>query len=224
MYPPQDNAERHGKMMKLKKQLSTGIGYAKYVIFHPFKGIWDLKAEKIGNLPTAFVFIAALILVNILRRQMTGYILNMNIIKELNIFTEISMVVVPFLLWCISNWSITTLMDGEGSFQDIFITTAYALVPIIILNIPMLIISNIITIEEAPFYTLLDSFSIIWFVFILVIGIMTIHQFSFSKTLGTILIAVIGMLIIVCLAMLFFALIQQIVNFIWLVYNEVSLR
>ena len=41
---------------------------------------------------------------------------------------EIVYVVVPVLFFCIANWSLTTLMDGEGKFVEIFISTCYALV------------------------------------------------------------------------------------------------
>lgn len=210
--------------MQFVTRVKSGVKYSRYLIFHPFKGMWDLKHERIGNIETATTFVVSLILVNILRRQATGYILNYNVLKELNIYKEIGVVVVPYLLWCLSNWCITTLVDGEGSFKDIVITTAYSLVPMIVLNIPMVILSNILTIDEISLYYLLDAISIIWFVFLLVIGIMTIHQFTMTKTIGTIIIAIVGMIVMVCLFMLFFALIQQFVNFVKLVYDEVSLR
>jgi hypothetical protein len=40
----------------------------------------------------------------------------------------------------------------------------------------------------------------------------------------TILIAVVGMMVIAFLALLFFALIQQFINFCYLVYREITLR
>lgn len=201
-----------------------GVRYARYVMFHPFRGVWDLKAEKIGSLRVAFLFTGLFILLNILRRQATGYIFNMAELSELNVFAEIAKVAVPLLLWCVANWGITTLMEGEGTIRDIFITTAYAFTPILIAGLPLLLLSNVITLEEAPFYTALNALAILWFVFILVTGIMTIHQFTFKKTVATILLAIVGMVIIVCLAMLFFLLIQQVVNFVREVYNEVTLR
>ena len=210
-------------MKRAKKMIDSAL-YARYVIFHPFKGVWDLKAEKIGSVQVAWLFTALFIVMNILRRQATGYIFNLYDVDELNVLAEIAKVLVPLLLWCVANWGVTTLMEGEGTMRDIFITTAYAFVPMILLDIPVLLLSNFITMEEAPFYTVPDALSILWFLFILVVGIMTIHQFSFKRTVATILLALLGMVILVCLAMLFFLLIQQIVNFAWQVYTEVSLR
>ena len=114
-------------MGEIMSRMLHGLRYSLYVVFHPFKGFWDLKHEKKGNVFSAWVLVASLILLYILRRQMTGFILNFNILNEMNIFVEILSVLVPLGLWCLSNWCITTLVDGEGSFRDIFVTTAYAL-------------------------------------------------------------------------------------------------
>ena len=201
-----------------------GLQYSLYVIFHPFKGFWDLKHEKKGNAFSAWLIVSMLIVLLILRRQFTGFILNFNKQNEMNVFVEILSVLAPLGLWCLSNWCITTLVDGEGSFKDIFITTAYALTPVVLINIPLLLFSNIIILEETVFYTVLDVLSILWAVLLILIGIMTVHQFTMSKTLVTIAVAVLGMVIILFLILLFVSIVQQIVSFVDLLWTELSMR
>lgn len=200
------------------------ILYSRFYIFHPFKAAWELKTENTGSLTAAISFVFAFIFLNILRRQLTGYILNYNVLNELNILVMVSSVLVPLGLWCVTNWAVTTLMEGEGKIKDIAIITGYSMVPLVLINVPLLFLSNIITLEEAAFYHVLDSASIVWFILLLFIGIMTIHQFTIGKTIGTIVIAIVGMGIIVGLSLLFFALLQQMVNFVLLLYNEIALR
>lgn len=201
-----------------------GLQYSLYVIFHPFKGFWDLKHEKKGNAFSAWLIVSMLIVLLILRRQFTGFILNFNKQNEMNVFVEILSVLAPLGLWCLSNWCITTLVDGEGSFKDIFITTAYALTPVVLINIPLLLFSNIIILEETVFYTVLDVLSILWAVLLILIGIMTVHQFTMSKTFVTIAVAVLGMVIILFLILLFVSIVQQIVSFVDLLWTELSMR
>lgn len=201
-----------------------GLQYSLYVIFHPFKGFWDLKHEKKGNAFSAWLIVSMLIVLLILRRQFTGFILNFNKQNEMNVFVEILSVLAPLGLWCLSNWCITTLVDGEGSFKDIFITTAYALTPVVLINIPLLLFSNIIILEETVFYTVLDVLSILWAALLILIGIMTVHQFTMSKTLVTIAVAVLGMIIILFLILLFVSIVQQIVSFVDLLWTELSMR
>lgn len=195
-------------------RILKGLQYSLYLIFHPFKGFWDLKHEKKGNVYSAWVIVCLLSILLILRRQFTGFILNFNKQNEMNVFVEILSVLAPLGLWCLSNWCITTLVDGEGSLKDIFITTAYALTPVVLINIPMLLLSNVMILEETVFYTVLDALSVLWAALLILIGIMTVHQFTMPKTIATIAVAVVGMIIILFLILLFVSIIQQIVSFV----------
>jgi hypothetical protein len=208
------------KLPDLLKKLK----YTTYIIFHPFDGFWELKRSRQGDMRSATVILTALIIVYVLRRQLTGFIFNFNIISDMNIFLQITTVALPFLLWCLANWSITTLVDGEGRISDIYITTAYALVPLIILNIPLVLLSLVITKQEGAFYNIIDGFSIVWSGLLLLIGIMTVHQFSIKKTLLTVGVAGVAMVVIVFIFMLFFGVIAQIINFVLLIYKELSMR
>lgn len=187
-------------------------------------GFWELKREKKGKVRDVFFLLLLLIIVFVLRRQTTGFIFNYNVISEMNILIEITGVLAPFLLWCVANWSITTLVDGEGSFKDISITTAYALIPVILLNLLILPLSWVLTQQEGSIYGLIDRISVVWAAFLIFVGIMTIHQFSVKKTIATILIAILTMAVIVFLILLFFAVISQMLNFLLLLYKELSFR
>jgi hypothetical protein len=209
---------------RLLSNFNNRTKFAFHVIFHPFKGFWELMREKMGSFTVATIILVLLIIMNILRRQATGFIYNYNVIYQMNLIIQITSVVIPFLLWCVANWSITTLVEGEGSIKYIYITSAYALIPIILLNIPMLVLSQFLTMDEGSLYFLLDNISIIWTGFLLLIGIMTIHQFTFRKTIVTIAIAVITMAIMVFLFLLFIAVISQMLNFVLLIYSELSFR
>lgn len=205
-------------------RILKGLQYSLYLIFHPFKGFWDLKHEKKGNVYSAWVIVCLLSVLLILRRQFTGFILNFNKQNEMNVFVEILSVLAPLGLWCLSNWCITTLVDGEGSLKDIFITTAYALTPVVLINIPMLLLSNVMILEETVFYTVLDALSVLWTALLILIGIMTVHQFTMPKTIATIAVAVVGMIIILFLILLFVSIIQQIVSFVDLLWTEITMR
>lgn len=202
------------------KQTVAAIDFSRFVIFHPFKGFWELKREKRGNVASATVILLAVILVFILRRQFTGYVLNYNDPNTMNVFMQICYVLFPFLVWCTANWSVTTLMDGEGSFKDIFIASSYALVPLVIVNIPMLLLSHVLVENEVTVYTLLNTVAILWTAFLLIIGIMTVHQYTMGRTIATILVTLVAMVIILTLLLLFFSLIQQVVNFLKLLFFE----
>ncbi|NLP07339.1 MAG: YIP1 family protein [Clostridiaceae bacterium] len=205
-------------------EVLRSLRYSLYLIFHPFDGFWDLKHEKRGNLKTALIIVAMVGVTFILRRQLTGFILNEVKLRELNVIVEILSIVVPFFLWCVANWCLTTLMDGEGSFKDIVITSAYALVPLVLINIPLIVFSNIITLEEAAFYVFFDILSIVWAGLLLFLGTSVVHQYSLRKTFLTCICVVIGMGLIIFIALLFFSMLQQMFSFFYTIYKEIALR
>src|SRR4029453_18789058 len=101
--------------------------YSFHVLFHPFDGFWDLKYDNKGKLRVSLAILLLLTVATILQRQYSGFVVNFNNPTELNSVNELKYIVLPFVLWCVSNWSLTTLMDGEGKFREIITATGYAL-------------------------------------------------------------------------------------------------
>ena len=137
---------------------------------------------------------------------------------------EFCSIIVPFLLWCIVNWSITTLMDGKFKFKEIYTTTAYALTPIILINLPLTLVSNMITLEEASFYYLFTIIALLWSALLVFFGMQTIHDYTMGKnTLATIF-TIVGIGIVIFIALLFFSVISKLYNFIFGIYTEIMFR
>lgn len=195
-----------------------------YVALHPFKGFWDLKYENKGKLRVAFGILLLLTVVIILKRQYAGFLVNPNNVDTLNSLDELKFLILPFFLWCVANWSLTTLMDGEGKFKDIMLATGYSLLPLIFIFVPITIISNVITLQESVFYTFFETFAYVWFVWLLFIGTMTVHQYTVKKTVVTMLLTLVVIGIIIFLGLLFFSLIQQMASFVLTIYQELQLR
>lgn len=202
------------------------IRYPFELILHPFNGYWDHKYEqsKKLNLAVSFLTLFLVALTNILSVQYSGFVVNLVNPEGINSLMEVLYVVVPVLFWCVANWSLTTLMDGEGKFVEIFTSACFALIPFVLIRFPLIWLSNVVSIEEAAFYHFFQMISIIWCLGLLFVGNMTVHQFSPSKTVGTILLTVVAMGFLAFLCLLFFSLIQQIVSFVSLIYQELVLR
>lgn len=213
-----------GRFRKGLKETIRSIGYAWYVIFHPFDGFWDLKHEKRGNMPAAVSLLSLVTITYVIVRQYTGFIFNPRNTAQLNILQEIASVIIPFLLWTGVNWALTTLMDGKGTFRDIVITTAFALTPIIIVNIPMTIVSNFITLEEGAFYYFFVTVGLVWALGLVFLGTMVIHDYNMGKNLGAAVLTIVGMGIVLFIGLLFFSVINLMAGFITSIYLELVLR
>lgn len=197
-----------------------------YLTIHPYKAFWELKYERDQrtSLWVALVILAMLSFTSILQSQYSGFLVNFNKPDELNSLMEIVYVVVPVLFFCIANWSLTTLMDGEGKFVEIFISTCFALLPLILVNLPWIWLSNYLSLGETAFYYFSNSVAAAWTLYLLFIGNMTVQQFTPSKTVLTLLLTVVAMGFMAFLCLLFFSLVQQIAGFAITIYKELALR
>ncbi|MCA0754979.1 YIP1 family protein [Paenibacillus sp. N4] len=195
-----------------------------HVIVHPFDGFWDLKYDGKGKLRVALVILMLVVLSVIMQKQFSGFLVNFNDPRNLNSIMELITIVFPFFLWCVSNWAITTLMEGEGRFREIVMAAGYSLVPIVLMYVPMTIISRFMVQEETAFYYLLTSIAFVWFIGLLYVGTMTVHQYTAVKTVLTMVLTVIVMGIIVFLGALVFSMLQQIYEFVLNVYREIIFR
>ncbi|WP_373229827.1 YIP1 family protein [Cohnella sp.] len=195
-----------------------------YTMIHPFDGFWEMKFEHKGRIKIAFVILFLFTLLTILKRQYSGFVVNFNNPADLNSVNELKFIIVPFVLWCVANWSLTTLMDGVGKFKDIVMATGYSLMPFVIIYVPQMLYSQMITADESSFYYLMDTFAYLWSVWLLFVGTMTIHQYSAGKTLVTMLLTLVVIGIILFIGVLFFSMIQQIISFVTSLYQEMSFR
>ena len=206
------------------KRIGYGLQFALKVIVSPLQGFWDLKYEKRGNLPTAVVLIIMLVLSYLVMYQFSGFIFNTRNPRYLNLVSESVSILVPILMWVTINWSLTTLMNGKGSYKEILIATAYSFTPLILVLIPMTIISNYLTADEGAFYYLIMSIALVWSLMLLFFGTMVVHEYSLGATIGVTIFILVGMGITMFIALLFVDIVLQLFAFIGEVYREFAFR
>lgn len=195
-----------------------------YTMFHPFQGFEQIKFKKKGSITLSMVILAVWFLTAILNRKLTGFIFNPYPIEKLNILTLLPGTVVIFSIWVVANWAFCTLLDGEGSFHEIWIVSAYALVPYIIFSLVSIFLSNFFTLESKVFLSWIFQFGKYWSIILIFLGLYEIHQYTFKKTLVSIVLTMLGILIIIFLGLLVFSLYNQVMVFIKTVYNEIVFR
>ena len=215
------NVKGHTKTTK--RTFWEEILYGFHLIFHPFDGFWDLKHEKRGSIRGAVFYIFITIIAFTYKSVGSSYMMNPSG-NYMSIFSVIVSVAVPLLLWCVSNWCLTTLFDGEGSFKDIFIATSYALVPLALILIPTTIASYIVIESEIQVINFLCGIAYAWTGFLVFFGSMVTHDYSFGKNVLICIFTLVGVVFIVFLALLFVSLINQIISFVLNIVLELTYR
>lgn len=202
----------------------SSVKYAKYVLFHPFDGFWDLTHEKRGSIGAATTFLALFLITRVVQLMFTNFQFINAPIQYINVFEQSASVLFPFLILCLANWSMTTLFDGKGRFSDIYVAMCYALVPYTLIQLPLVFVSNIISFDEAAFYSVLSSFSGIWSIFLIFVGLMQVHDYGPGKTLIFLVVTVVGALIIIFLLLVFFSLLGDAASYFISLYREIAFR
>lgn len=200
------------------------IKYVKHCVFHPFDGFYEAKNRGKGSVLAATLIIAFYCVLECIKVQYTGFIMNLNQITRMNSVTIFISALTVLLLAVISNWTITTLFDGKGKLKDIYMVLGYALLPVVLIDSIIVIASNFIIEEEAVILTALSWMGLVWAAFLIVTGLCTIHEFSLAKTLVTILATLVAALIILFLLVLFISLVEQMVSFIYVFAKEFMRR
>lgn len=198
--------------------------YPLYCMFHPLNGYTDLKDEKSGSFWLSNGVLLAFLVVSVLIRQVTGFTFNENRTDQFNLMVTICSTIGIFIAFILCNWAITTIMDGKGRFLEIWTFCAYALMPYILGMTVVVILSNVLTGDEGAFYEMARWLVLIWTGFSMFIAIKEVHQFSVRKTVATLLLTFMGMVIVVIIVAILYSVFGQFVGFLATLGTEITLR
>lgn len=205
-------------------RLAESLKYTFSIYSHPFDGFWFMKSQKRATYKTGLVLFMLLIVTTAVRIYTTGYIFSSVSLENFSVWLLAAVIVGLTVLYCTSNWALTTLLDGKGTFGEIFTSVMYSLTPVILINLPMAALSNIITNEEASFYGFINTVAIIWSLALLLIANMQIQDFTMTKSILTFLGTLVIMLIIAVIGILFINLCQQVYVWVLSVVREILYR
>src|SRR5574344_35755 len=212
-----------GKKETYDRFFST-LKYALHVIFHPADGFWDLIHEKRGSIAAANFMLIMTLLTHVWKLQFTSFLFLAINKERINILMVFATILLPFGIFCVCNWGVTTLFDGKGKLSQIYMGTAYALAPYVLIQLPLILLSNCVTVQEGTFYYFFNDVSYIWVAILIIMAMMMIHQYSFGKTLLFMLASLFGMLVFIFIMLLFFSMISQGVAYFVSLGREIMFR
>lgn len=185
------------------------LKFSLYCITHPFDGFWDLTHEKRGTYAGANTILLLTLLVRVMKLRYTSFIFLNVYWEELNIFLYLASIVFPLALFVVGNWGLTTLFDGKGKLGQVYIASCYAMTPYPLIQFPLMVFSNFVTVDEAEFYGVLSIISLVWAALLMIAAMSQIHEYSMRKNLLFMVASLFAMLVIIFILLLFFSMITQ---------------
>ncbi len=195
-----------------------------YTMTHPADGFYEIRHRGQGSVPIAVAMVVLFSICFSMNRMLASFVVNDVDPRAVDSLRELTAVLLLYLLFCVGNWSITCLMEGEGRLKDIATVIGYSLVPMIVTMVPATILSQGIADNEEVFYTMLLVAGIGYSVIIALIGIMQIHNYTLGKTIIVLFLTFIAMFIIIFVCLLLADLVTQIYNFFYSLYTEIIFR
>lgn len=194
------------------------------VVAHPYEFYHDIQGKQRiawfqGILIMLLTFAAKMIAVLI-----TGYAFQTREPHEISVFHEFIWLIVPWLTWCVSNWGVSTILDGEGKFKEIFVGSAFALAPYMLFIIPVTLLTLVLSLDEASTVNLLQKIVVVWVAWLFLLKVKILHDFEIRKVIFITLVSLIGIGIIWFVGILLFGISNQFVSFIVDLLKEMRLR
>ena len=193
-------------------------------VLHPGEVFTEIKEKKRGSVLIGLILIAIYYVTATLKETASGFLFKSPSNTSFNSLLVLLQSLGLVVLWTICNWAICTLQDGKGKLREIFIVASYSIVPLIISNIVYIIASNAILESEAAFLEIFVTVMTLLTAFMLIMGTMIIHDYTFGKFVGTTIMSVLGILIVIFLAIVIVILVQQLILFLGTVYREFMYR
>ncbi len=198
--------------------------YMWYTVTHPMDGYYWIRHADKGSVPLAVLMVMVFGAMFTANRLLSSFVVNDIDPRSVDSLYEMIGVLVFFLLMCVSNWSVTCLMGGEGRMKDITIAVGYGTIPVSLCLFLGTIVSQFVADEEQAFYGILIGVGIAYGLIMILIGIMQVHNYTLGKTLITIFLTFVAMLIIIFVVLLLSNMIGLVYNFFRSVYTEIIFR
>ena len=192
-----------------------------YVIFHPFNGYWALKGEKRGGVRSATILLALACLTQAIAAAASGFLSGD---EEASVGSGVLNLLAPLLLWCIANTCFTSLMDGKGSFRDVYVAVGTSTLPVTLLVLPCTVVSHFLILEELPILAMVTNVATIWMAALIFFSMITVHDYTLGKNVLVSILTVLGMAFILFLLFIFVSLIGRMISLVSAVGTELSLR
>lgn len=198
--------------------------YMWYTVSHPMDGYYWIRHRDRGSVWLSVLMIALFSFSFSANRLLASFVVNDKNPRDVNSFYELLAVLFFFLLLSVSNWSITCLMEGEGRMKDIVIALGYGTVPMTVMMVAATIISQAVADNEAAFYYVILYAGIGYGLIMMLVGIMQVHNYTFGKTLVTLFLTFIALLIVIFLIMLLGNMLSMVSLFFRSIYTEIIFR
>lgn len=153
------------------------------VMRHPADVMYELAISSRIRFAVPLVIVLLTFVSLIAGKAVVSFVFATAPFRELDLFTEAIKFFGLWLLWVLANYLTGSVMLGEGTMKKVFTVNAYALAPVLLLTLPLQLMTNVLTLQEAVFYTAAMRISWMWVLVLMFVGTMMVHNYNLKESL-----------------------------------------
>ncbi|MCL5947115.1 MAG: YIP1 family protein [Chloroflexi bacterium] len=213
---------RRSRANPLARTFAQFLRHCILILRHPTEALWEIKYE--GQWIAVPILVALAVAVHLIVIQFTAYEFTTVEPETTNLLLEVAKVLAPWATWVVSCYGISSIFYGEGTFKNVAVCSAYALLPYVLFNAEYSVIfSHVLSLDEKVLYYLGQSLITFWMLFLFWLHLKVVHDFPFGKSILVGALSIFGMIVIwVLLALIYLLTLQMVQFFVEIAYEFVT--
>jgi hypothetical protein len=215
---------QHFLQQPIMQQFNDDLRLTRHILVHPMDTYQDIKHLKKSSWLTATILYLLVLIASVFEIYTTAFIFQTVSLNQFNLLIHTLTLLGGIFLFIFSNYLVATITNGEGFFKDVYLSTAHALVPYIILTPILAIVSNGLTYNETIVYQLVDGLRYGWSGALILLMIKEVHNYDVKALLKNVFLTLFTMVMLILIGFLLYVLTSQLWNYVESIIQEVILR
>ena len=203
--------EKHNVFSVIRNFFKRVTGIMK----HPIDGFEEIRYENKGSYADAIIIMILYAVISVASVYAESFIYrNGASLDTVNPLITILISFLPWIVVCVVNYGVTTIMYGEGRFRDVIIGGAYCHGPLMLLSLPYALLTHLLTLNESGIYNIIGTLIYIYTVILVYFCIKGVHGFHPVKAFIVFLLTLVGVAAVALLFFIVYGLAAQMFDFI----------
>ena len=192
------------------------------VIKHPAEAFFQLKYEAQGTLYQGLLLIGLAYLMHLINLMVIAFDFSPLVKGQTNLLYTSSQFLLPLATWIVANYLVGDLYEGEANLSEVITGSAYALVPFILLQLPLAVASHSL-VPTDHIYGVLVGVQLIWVGYLFFTQVRVLHNLEWVQAFKASMMTLVGIGVLWTMFVIVFGLGQQAVLFVHQIYQEIML-
>lgn len=216
-----DYLERKDKKMGV----GQGIMYSFYTLLHPIDTMEGIRYNRARiNMAVPIILFAVAYIVRMAYLYIVHFPLASIETEDINpIFEAVKLWIVP-VSWIPASFMATSISGGESKIREITFTSALSLTPFIVINAPLMFLSNIMSKSQRSWYGVFSALAYLGLFLILFMAMMILNNYTLKKTIGMMFVSAFLMLVLWLVILLCYVLTGRMIQFVMIIIEEFRLN